>query len=118
MKQGLWVFLLLATCSADTATTSEYPIRSSHEEDGGQIGWYVSDAQFLKTPEWKFDGKSSAPLDMPTAYQRAYDWLKRSFPKMSSFRLRSYGLSTSGNSPGRPPKLLHLWPLENPPPLN
>ena len=98
MKHGLWAFLLLAACSADTATTHEHPIRSSYEDDGSQIGWYVSDDQFLKMPEWKFDPKSPAPLDLSTAHQRAHEWLKKSFPKMSSFKLRSYSLSTSGNS--------------------
>ncbi len=98
MKQGLWLLILLAACGADAAGTAEYPIRSSNEADGTKIGWYVSDAHFLKTPKWIFDGKNSPPLDMPAAHQRAYDWLKRSFPKMSSFKLRSYGLFSSGNS--------------------
>ena len=98
MKHGLWALLLVAACSGETATTHEHPIRTSYEEDGGEIGWYVSDTQFMKTPEWKFDGQSSPPLGMPSAYQNAYTWLKKSFPKMSGFKVRSYGLSTAGSS--------------------
>jgi len=98
MKHGLWALLLLVACTGATATTHEHPIRTSYEDDGGEIGWYVSDVQFMKTPEWKFDGESSAPLGMPSAYQSAYGWLKKTFPKMSGFKVRSYGLSTAGSS--------------------
>ncbi len=98
MKHGLWALLLLVACSGETAPTYEHPIRTSYEDDGGEIGWYVSDSMFMKTPEWKFDGKSSAPLGMPSAYQTAYGWLKKTFPKMSGFKVRSYGLSTAGSS--------------------
>lgn len=35
---------------------------------------------------------------MSDAYSRAYAWLQNAFPKMSSFRLHSYGLSTAGSS--------------------
>ena len=98
MKQGLWACLVFAICGVSAAATYEHPIRTSYEDDGGEIGWYVSDTQFMKTPEWKFDGQSSPPLSMPDAYKRAYAWLKKSFPKIDSFGVRSYGLSTAGSS--------------------
>jgi len=98
MKHGVLAILMAAICGLASAATHEHPIRTSYEEDGREIGWYVSDSQFLKTPEWKFDGRTDPPLSMPVAYSRAYGWLQKAFPKMSSFRLRSYGLSTAGSS--------------------
>jgi hypothetical protein len=100
MKYGILGLLLMAICGLASALPPEpqHAIRTASENDGREIGWFVSDAQFLKTPEWKFDGRSEPPLSMPVAYSRAYAWLKKSFPKMSSFRLRSYELSTAGSS--------------------
>jgi hypothetical protein len=98
MIRVIFMLAFLGACSAESASDHEHPIRTSYSEDGKEIGWYVSDSKFNETPEWKFDGKSSPPLSMPDAYQRAYVWLEESFPKMSSFKLRSYGLSTAGSS--------------------
>ena len=98
MKRGLLTLTLLAACEVASAAPYEHAIRTAYQEDGTEIEWHVSDAQFLKTPEWKFDGKSSPPFGMSDAYQRAHAWLKKTFPKMSSFRLREYSVSTAGSS--------------------
>ena len=98
MKHSFSGILLMVVCGFASAATPQHAIRTAYEEDGREIGWYVSDSQFLKTPEWKFDGRSEPPLSMPVAYSRAYGWVQKAFPKMSSFRLRSYELSTAGSS--------------------
>lgn len=98
MKHGVLAILMIAMCAVAAAAPLEFPLRSSSTEDGREIGWYVSDSQFMKTPEWKFDGRTDPPLAMPDAYSRAYAWLQNTFPKMSSFRLHSYELSTAGSS--------------------
>jgi hypothetical protein len=94
----LCIALLLIASSASAAPSSEYAIRSTHTESGEEIAWYVSDARLSSTPEWKFDARTGVPLPMPAAYERANTWLKSSFPKIGSFRLRSYTVASSGNS--------------------
>ncbi len=98
MKYELLALVMLMAAGTAAAATHEHPIRTSYQEDGSELGWYVSDDQFLRTPEWKFDGKSLPPLAMADAHQRAHAWLKKTFPKMSSFRLREYSVSTAGSS--------------------
>jgi hypothetical protein len=69
MRHAVLRILLLAMCGIASAAASppghEHAIRTAYEEDGREIGWYVSDAQFLETPQWKFDGRSDPPLSMP-----------------------------------------------------
>ena len=98
MKRGFVALLLLSVVWTASAASYEHAIRTSYQEDGSELNWYVSDDQFMRTPEWKFDGKSSPPFPMGEAYQRAKAWLNKSFPKMSSFKLREYSVSSAGSS--------------------
>jgi len=76
----------------------EYPIRSFTDANGKKTGYFISGERLAATPEWVFDGTTLPPLSLPDAYRIANRWIAQKYPKMDSFRMRSYSVDEGGNS--------------------
>ena len=90
--------LLSLTISVSAEPLNNDIIRSAPGPGGKQLAWYVTEAEWARAPKWVFDGKSPAPLPLSDAYPKAYDSIRKRFPKSGDFHLYRYSLNEFSNT--------------------
>ena len=92
------IFIFVALAVATATASDEYPIRSFTDANGKRTGYFISRERLAATPEWVFDGRTLPPLSLPDAYRIASRWIAQKYPKIDSFRMRSYSVEEAGHS--------------------
>ncbi len=87
----IFIFVVLAV--ATSPASEEYAIRGCLDANTGKhTGYFISRERVAATPEWVFDGITLPPLSLPDAYRIASQWIAQKYPKIDSFRVRSYSV--------------------------
>lgn len=75
----------------------EYPVMSTHKEDGTKIGLFISQAQMEQTQTWSPEN-SEPPLNVSAAYQMAMNWGRQQYTRYDGVKVREISIKKYGCS--------------------
>ena len=75
----------------------EYPVMSSHKDDGTKIGLFISQAQIEKTQAWSPEN-GEPPLSVSSAYQIAISWGHQHYTRYDGVKIREISIKKYGCS--------------------